>query len=272
MRYTRHIPAVALRDSVDHLWCIADGPRHPAERILPTGTTELVVNVGADAIVVTNSQGAQRLSSTVLAGPYTTPFDIDARMHTAMVGVHFKPGGARTVLGLSPPELLDTHLDLRALWNGAADAVHAEICEAQSDTERIAVMEAALLTLAATRVTLTPEVAFAVDALDAGAPHPPIAALAREVGFSHRRLVQLFTQQVGMPPKRFAQVRRFRRAHHHVVSAQSPPHWPVFALAHGYADQSHMIREFRRFSGLTPLEHFSGRNLMSKDDHLALRH
>ncbi|MFN3006504.1 AraC family transcriptional regulator [Mycolicibacterium wolinskyi] len=271
MRYTRHTPAVALRDSVDHLWCIADGPRHSAERILPTGTTELVVNLGADTIAVTNNQGCQRFSGTVLAGPYTTPFDIDARMHTAMVGVHFKPGGARTVLGFSPPDLLDSHVDLHALWNGAADTIRAELCEAGSDAERFAILESALLALPANRTTLTPEVAFTVDALGYGTPHPPIAALAREVGFSHRRLVQLFTQQVGVPPKRFARVRRFRHAHHHVMSAQSLPHWPGFALAHGYADQSHMIREFRRFSGLTPVQHFRGRNLMSKDDHLALR-
>ncbi|CQD14556.1 hypothetical protein BN970_02983 [Mycolicibacterium conceptionense] len=45
MRYIRQPPTVALRDSVDHLWCIADGPAYPAERILPTGTTELVINL-----------------------------------------------------------------------------------------------------------------------------------------------------------------------------------------------------------------------------------
>ncbi|WKG06318.1 helix-turn-helix domain-containing protein [Mycolicibacterium sp. HK-90] len=269
MRYIRQPPAVALRDSVDHLWCIADGPTYPAERILPTGTTELVINLAADVITITNHQGPQQFSGVTVSGPYTGPFDIDAREHTAMVGVHFKPGGVRAVLGIAPHELLDAHLDLDALWNRAAD-LRARICAATSTAQRLAIVESALLTHSRNGPEPTREVSFAMDALRVGSRQPSIHALAREVGFSHRRLIQLFTDQVGMPPKRFARLQRFRHAHDDVYSAPSSPHWPTFAIEHGYADQSHMIREFQEFSGMTPAEQRRRSVYAAKDDHVAL--
>lgn len=155
MRYIRQPPTVALRDSVDHLWCIADGPTYPAERILPTGTTELVINLAVDTIAIANSQGTQCLSGVVVSGPYTRPFDIDAREHTAMVGVHFKPGGVRAALGISAHELVDSHIDLDAMWNGAAADLRSEICETQSITQRLAIVERNLLARLSGRRELT---------------------------------------------------------------------------------------------------------------------
>lgn len=269
MRYIRQPPTVALRDSVDHLWCIADGPTYPAERILPTGTTELVINLGVDTIAKANSQGTQRLSGAVVSGPYTRPFDIDAREHTAMVGVHFKPGGVRAVLGISAHELVGSHINLDTVWNGAAADLRSEICETQSITQQLAIVERTLLARLHGRRGLTPEVAFVVDALSLDR-QPTIEKLARAIGFSHRRLIQLFTAQVGMPPKRFARVQRFRHAHDAVSSALSPPHWPTFAIEHGYADQSHMIREFQEFSGMTPAQQLRRSSYVAKDDHIAL--
>ncbi|NKZ09873.1 AraC family transcriptional regulator [Mycolicibacterium septicum DSM 44393] len=269
MRYTRQPPSVALRNSVDHLWCIADGPTYPAERILPTGTTELVINLSADAVTIANHQGSQRFSGTVVSGPYARPFDIDASEHTAMVGVHFKPGGVRAVLGVSPDELLGSHINLDAVWNGAAAHLRSEVCEAKSTTERLAIVERALLARLHDGRELTREVAVALNALSLSR-QPPIEKLAREVGFSHRRLIQLFTNQVGMPPKRFARLQRFRHAHDAVAAALSPPHWPTFAVEHGYADQSHMIREFQEFSGMTPGEQLRRSRYVAKEDHIAL--
>lgn len=269
MRYIRQPPTVALRDSVDHLWCLADGPTYSVERILPTGTTELVVNLGADTIAIANNQGSQRFPGVVASGPYTEPFDIDAREHTAMVGVHFKPGGIRAALGISPHELVGSHLDLDAVWIGAAADLRCQICEAETVTRRFAIVESALLTRSRADGGLTREVAFAVNALSL-TRRPSIDTLAHEVGFSHRRLIQLFTTQVGMPPKRFARLQRFRHAHEAVSLASSPPNWPTFAIELGYADQSHMIREFQEFSGMTPTQQLRQSRYAAKDDHIPL--
>ena len=52
MDYIRHRPAPPLSDFVDFLWCLSDGPNHLTERILPGGTTELVINLRDNGISV----------------------------------------------------------------------------------------------------------------------------------------------------------------------------------------------------------------------------
>ncbi|MGV0742735.1 AraC family transcriptional regulator [Mycolicibacterium sp. XJ870] len=268
MIYTSRTPAAPLREYVDHLWCITDGPA-TAERILPSGTTELVINLGDDAIHIVKDPAGQHLSGAAVSGPYRCSFDIDARRHAAMVGVHFKPDGTQAILGVPPLELLDRHIDLAELWHSEADTLRSRVCEATSASERIALIESALLTRLRTDHPAPAAMTDIVKALEPGCTHPPMEAMARRAGLSHRTFIEAFSARVGMTPKRFFRVRRFRRAHHAVGSAQSPD-WSRFAVEHGYADQSHLIREFQDFSGMTPADYLRRRTRVAKDDHIAL--
>ena len=76
-----------------------------------------------------------------------------------------------------------------------------------------------------------------------------VAAVARALGLSERQLERRVLLRIGLPPKRLARLLRFERA---VALANATASLTETALAAGYADQSHFIREFRRFSGATP--------------------
>jgi transcriptional regulator GlxA family with amidase domain len=61
----------------------------------------------------------------------------------------------------------------------------------------------------------------------------------------------VFHQNIGISPKLYCELARFQSALGHLGSAVDD-NWAQIAFAAGYSDQSHMISEFRRFSGLTP--------------------
>ncbi|HET7572796.1 MAG TPA: helix-turn-helix transcriptional regulator [Gaiellaceae bacterium] len=75
-----------------------------------------------------------------------------------------------------------------------------------------------------------------------------IGALAAELGWSRRRIVERFRDEVGLPSKAVARVLRFERAR----SLAGTMSWGEVAYVCGYADQSHLIAEFRRIAGGTP--------------------
>jgi transcriptional regulator GlxA family with amidase domain len=81
----------------------------------------------------------------------------------------------------------------------------------------------------------------------------PIHRIAAEVGWSHRHFTAQFKQQVGLRPKTAARLVRFdgvwRRLEQH-----KPLDWADIARDAGYADQAHLIRDFREFAGTTPAE------------------
>jgi AraC-like DNA-binding protein len=250
--YVARPPAAALAPFVDYLWALRDGDAlHPRERILPSGTLELVVNLDEDELRIYDGERCRRFSGVTVSGAYRRFFVIDTREHASIVGVHFRPGGAFPLLGVEPGALADQHVDLEALWGPAARALRERLCSATGAEQRFALLDQVLLARLARPRRRHPAVAVAIDRLRQ--PGASVGAIADEVQLSHRRLIELFTREVGMTPKLFGTVRRFERA---MARAQGAARveWARLAAACGYFDQSHMIRDFTMLAGSTPAE------------------
>jgi AraC-like DNA-binding protein len=92
------------------------------------------------------------------------------------------------------------------------------------------------------------EVAWAWQRLCATDGRVAIGALAAELGWSRKRIVACFRDEIGLPPKAVARLLRFERARQ--LAGTMP--WGELAFECGFADQSHLISEFRRITGRTP--------------------
>ena len=245
-------PVAPLAPFIECLWSLADTPVHAQERVVPSGTFELVINLEENAFRIHDSRQGGRsatFSGAMVSGAYSRPFVIDTRAHASIVGVHFKPGGARPFLGLCATELADAHVDLDALWGAAARRLRERLCTATTVEQRFALIEEQLLTRLSQNQPARRAVRFAVEQLAEGTR--TIAGLADEVGLSHRRFIELFSAEVGLTPQRFRRIGRFQRA----LSLAAKPcsrRWTEIALEAGYCDQAHLIREFVAFTGFTP--------------------
>jgi AraC-like DNA-binding protein len=71
----------------------------------------------------------------------------------------------------------------------------------------------------------------------------PILAWAREHGLDSRTLERRFVARMGMTPKQFARIERFKHSYLHLNDR---------ARLEGFYDESHFDREFRHFTGLSP--------------------
>ncbi|MFC9019192.1 helix-turn-helix domain-containing protein, partial [Streptomyces albidoflavus] len=96
-----------------------------------------------------------------------------------------------------------------------------------------------------------PEVAQAWRLLVAARGGVQVGALAGELGWSRRYLTERFRGELGLSPKTFARVLRFAHAHELAVVGDPLP-WGEVAAVSGYADQAHLVREWREFTGRSP--------------------
>ena len=254
MFYRAHTPAPPLRDFIERFWLCSDAPAHRTERIMPSGTFELVVNLREDEIRIydpAQPDRVRRLSGAVVSGTYGSFFLIDTLQHAAMLGVHFRPGGAFPFLGLPAGEMADTHVDLATLWGQAPAAeLRGRLCAASTPEERFRRLETML-----SRRLRHPwhhgAVSAALDAFGQAGTGVSVRGVAERIGLSHRRLIQVFAAEVGLTPKLYCRVQRFQQARQ-MVRKVAAPDWAGIAVACGYFDQSHLIRDFREFSGLSP--------------------
>lgn len=250
-----------MRDIVDYVWSLRDAPGHARERIVPSGTVELVINLAEDEFRIYRAAAPpRRMRGAIVSGCYRSAFDIDTREHASLVGVHFKPGGAGA-LGIHAGEIADTHVSLEELWGTAALELREQMLEASAD-QRCALVERALLARRG-RHEERSVVAAARTALERG---DDVGVVARMVQLSRRRLIQLFHADVGMTPKRYARVRRFQRA----LALAASRSWSEIAFACDYYDQAHLCREWAELTGLTPSAVAFAKQIRVKENHVAL--
>jgi AraC-like DNA-binding protein len=272
--YVSYRPGPPLNEFIENFWLIEGGQAPRLERILPCGTSELVVNLKHNEIHIHDAaqpERYRRFSGAVFSGTYSRPFVCNGLQHEAIMGVHFKPGGSLPFLNVEAGELANEHSSLVDLWGRSGSELHERLCEAVTTQQRFRIMENVLTARfqypTARQVQM--KMALKMFATGNGAS---VRNVARELGLSQRRFIQMFRGCVGLAPKLFCRILRFQRAR---VLAEEPEvtDWATVAAACGYFDQSHLIRDFKEFSGSTPRvyslrQHHKDERL--KDNHVPL--
>ena len=253
MLYLCHRPGPPLNEFIDYLWLIDGGDSPRLEKILPCGTNELVVNLKNNEIHIhdpNQPERYRRFSGAVCSGTYSHPFLCNALQHEAIMGVHFKPGGASPFLNIEASELANDHADLTDLWGRAGFELHERLCAAATHQQRFRTMETVLKDRLQRYET---DRVLLISALRMFATNnnQPVRHVARELGLSQRRFIQMFSSHIGLAPKLFCRILRFQRARV-LAERLETPDWASLAVACGYFDQSHLIRDFKEFSGSTP--------------------
>jgi AraC-like DNA-binding protein len=261
-----------LDTCVERLWLLSDAPAHSKERIAPSGTIDLGINLHENEFRIydpAQPERCKRFSGAVVSGTRRGPFVIDPRELVSVMGVRFRPGGAFPFLGVPASELADAHIDLETLWGSSAVELRDRLGEAKTSTERFDLLEKALVAHLFRPLERHYAVRFALNTFGRADSGLAIRDVARDAGLSQRRFGQLFTREVGMSPKLFSRVRRFRQALE-TVRHPAEPNWAQVAVDCGYYDQSHLIHDFRFFSNLSPTEYVRRRSECVVQNHATL--
>jgi AraC-like DNA-binding protein len=239
--FHRWAPEPPLSEFVDFLWSYESYVQpHPRERVLPSGTMQLVFALAADG----------RLASGV-GGPRSEFLMLDTSRPFSAIGVHFRPGGGFPFFAVPSCELHNRSLPLDVVWGDSAASVRDRLWEAQTPEDRFRILERALLEHARDRLDRHPAVRYALGAFDRSKGARRVSDVVRRIGMSPRRFVELFRSEVGLSPKVFCRIRRFNEALRR-IEPLTDVDWVGVALSCGYFDQAHFNHDFRAFSGLSP--------------------
>lgn len=276
MVFCSYNPGPPLSDFIENFW-LYEGyvSPHLRERIFPSGTFEVVFNLRDDELRIYKAArpdyGA-RFSGAIVSGPYEGFFITDTAEEASVMGVHFKPGGAFPFLNLAADELADAHIDLRDAWGTAADEIHRRLCIERSPDRRFRLLRNALLSHLLRPLEHHPAVSLALNGFRHDTSRAAVRKWAQEAGLSDRRFIDVFRFEVGIKPKLFTRIQRFQRVLR-LVHRLAAPDWGQLALQHGYFDQSHLIRDFLAFSGLSPADYVCRlRDLRNKGLHVKFNH
>lgn len=212
----------------------------------------VIINLGPAFRIRMGDEGIWRTDRDSFVAGFDSGFaEVQATGASECMQVDFSPLGAYRFFGLPMRDLAGAVVDLNAALGSEFSRLAARLAETADWTSRFAILDGFVRDRLRQSCAPSPEVVWAWRRLRASHGQVRIGALARDLGWSRRRLAERFSIEVGRPAKTAARLMRFERAHAAALAAPAID-WPGLALDCGYADQAHMIREFRQFSGLSP--------------------
>lgn len=245
--YQEFTPPLDDADAVEALWIYqASGVHVATHRVVPDAAVSICF---AGLRAPNGLAGHARLR---IIGPVSRAYAFSPPPGHRMESVRIKLEWCRPLLGVAPAEHVDDdplYADVRPdlavplearLWRTTTSAnvlrVLLDFLRARRAESNQRVMSMLVAGMASLR-------------RDRGRPR--VAELATKLGVSDRHLRRLMMDETGISPRHFARIQRFHALLRSADCAPRPE-WAALAFRHGYADQSHLIREVQDLAGVTP--------------------
>jgi len=214
-------------------------------RVVPYPAVTVVIDLRGGLLV--DDVSGQRKRGSLVAG--LAPGTVRGHgRDIECLQVRLSPVVAHAVLGASA-ELGGMVVALEDVWGRDAVRIQEQLRAAGSWEDRFAIAEAALARRLAVGREADPEVAFTWGQMVTDQGRVRVERLAAEAGWSRKRMWSRFRSQIGITPKRAAQLVRFDHAAHRLAAGHSAA---LVAVESGYVDQSHLHRDAMTFAGITP--------------------
>ena len=246
MEFVERPAPASLSDVILGLWAVRLDPPFRHERVFPTPALHLILNGGDPYRSMDPDTGVVTTVTRVFcSGLQTSALRNELPPSILNIGARLHPDAGRAV-GLDPVWLAGRVVDLTADLPELAALAH--------NLPGIPLPEALdRLTPLLVRMRVgepDPVVRRFVGAV-LGDPNRPVPDLAAEAGIAHPALIEAVRAAIGVTPKAFADLVRFDRFVD-LTARVGDRGWAALAVEAGFYDQSHSIRVFRRFTGLTP--------------------
>lgn len=251
MFYREYPPHPGLRAHVDCVWAAHTPASAHVHRVLPDNCVDILWQDGGQP--------------GFAVGMMSSAIHVASGRPLQTLAVRFKPGMAGVFLATPLHVLTDQRADIDLLWGRSdadrlADALWTDGAPVRA---RLAIIERELLRRLRVGAAAAQDSGAlarrALQALDGSGGALRVEELAARLDVSRQHLAAQFREHVGLSPKLYARICRFRRAAAALKTTPSTD-WARLAADCGYFDQSHLIHDFQEFADSTPERfHFSNR-------------
>ena len=246
-------PSKLLEPYVKQYWFLAIyNAVQSSQRYIPSGCAMLAFHRG-DRIYSTLHQEIQPRSG--LCGQSVLYTDTVYSGNLNLVAVIFQSAAAREIFGIPMNGLRDKNIDVELLGDISLIDLEKQLMETEDNNHCVYLIEQYLLRkLYGFTSKRFDRINAVVQSINEGQQN--IAELSQTACLGYKQFKRVFVEYTGLNPKEFLRIARFRKALHS-LHKDSQVHLSQLACDWGYCDKSHLIKDFRFFTGYTPKEYLS---------------
>lgn len=250
-------PNKDLKDFVMCYWTL-DFPREDTPQIntiVPDGTMKLIFHYG-DLYWHHPEKGNRFLQPRCfLIGQLTRPYIVEPDGDTGTFVVRFYPNGFIPFATIPIKEMENKPISLNTLYEKDGEELGKSIINADSTVERIKIIEHFLLTRLTDSKTIDNLIKSTVDTILETRGQISVTELSQKNHIHRRQLVRKFSMMIGLSPKQLSKTIRLQATLKALLN-QKKSRLTDLAYDNEYYDQSHFIKDFKEFTGLSPKEFY----------------
>lgn len=225
-------------------------------RLFSDGNTGLVFSVKSKLISGINKYEVKEyLPASFLYGQLNGFKDLYSENEITLIIVVFQPRGIHQLLGIPVSEFHDSIIPVEDVFDQKITALQEKLSQ-QNNPTRVELLNDFFRSLIASKsVSNQFIIDHSLNLIIASKGHFSIKQLVEYTGYTERHLERKFKECIGLNPKKFGSVIRL----HHFLKLlkDKPDNTNLTAICYdaGFSDQSHLIKEFRKHTGITPKEY-----------------
>ncbi|ULQ54678.1 AraC family transcriptional regulator [Flavihumibacter fluvii] len=193
------------------------------------------------------------LPHSFLYGQITSFKEICITETTPLIIVVFQPAGMHILTGLPVDKLRDSFINTSAVFGESATILGEALLEALTDSEKLRLLENFFREWLAHHPAVNDfPIQATLDYITAHYGKISMQQLEKISGFTERHIERKFQEYIGIAPKKYCNIIKLHAYLKYLKSATIKNKLTASAYEAGYADQSHLIREFKKLTGATP--------------------
>ncbi len=248
--YNEYSPDYRLQRLIECYWSSHElMPNNKPQKIMPDGCIDIIISFGGKNTSYLQQQGLPFLIGT------TTSF-IEVRQTFGiieMIGIRFKPSGITAFTRMPIHELTNQRLDLDLADTIFDKSFYEKLSELKTTFARIAHIENYLLQKLPYLYETDRRIIHAAELILDTKGQMPISKIMEKVYMSERQFERLFKPIIGLSPKTFSKIIRFRYTSQYIQLHADESIYSV-AIHCGYHDDSHLAKDFKQLGGILPKE------------------
>lgn len=221
-------------------------------RIVPDGEVKLIFPYrGGIGCRIGDRDRWHPESRLIISGMRDTPGELRFPTGVAAAVAVLRPDALYRLTGIPQHEITNRTLDGEEILGPLARDCQQRLADAASAEDRVREIGQTLGRLLQRAARSDSPFDYALERIRRSDGRVRVDQLARELGWSRKRITRAFADRVGFSPKRLSSILRFHAVYNHIT--RTPPERRDGRLIYDYYfDQSHFLKEFKRYSGITP--------------------
>jgi AraC-like DNA-binding protein len=253
----RHIePHFLLKNYIEKMWLFESSGKMPVDDmklVVPNGNIKLTVSYQNGIVAAMNGKTfASKEHDITLTGLVDVPviLDVDEDVATETIGIEFNPLGAYRFFHFTLHDIQNQICSLSDVLGNMGKRLVEQINNTTSVQQKIVLVQQFLLKqLSLHNEDLIFE--YCIEKITASKGRITIKELEKKTGYSSRWLNMKFNDKLGVSPKNLSSIIRFKQCYQALINGHERSFFKkdFYEL---YYDQSHFIKDFKRFTGLPP--------------------